>query len=613
MRRSKALLLALLLCLSRVASTAAESPASWTVLVYMVGGDLENGPWAKGLATADVLEMLSVPGIDLWLCTGGAEEWQTGSPIASNQCTIWQVREGELQERLSLGQVSMGDPNTLSAFVGHVQQQRPGSLYGLILWDHGAGPLGGFGRDQKNQDDSLTLGELCQALENVQPLACVGVDACLMASSEVAFALRDRVEYLVASEEKEDSLGWNYATALPAFKSGHTAEQAAAALVEAYRQTHQDAAAGVFTLSAVRCAAMTEVSYATEALFQCALCSLTLGGYPLLSRLWSGLYSVGGINQPRYDLVDHYALGQSLLPYYPEEAQALLDALKQAIVSSFSSVNGLNGLSLYLPMENQAQYQKERSSYSSICDAYNLFLDRYTSFWGASPSVLDTLPAVQVGTQNLEWPLSPQQANLVNSASVLLFHRLDGAYYLLSSENGINLDDEGRLRYAFADKSLWFVGEEKSVLLPLLNIDRQSTTPKGFYSAMLSYADETDVRISAVRLEIALQEDAAAILRVYPLEHTLESGKREADLSRFLEISCIETGYMPAWNESGDLMPFSQWEQTETVLMDGWVQLNRPYTLAWRPYPADWELYALLCFRDVYGNEHVSHLIPVER
>ena len=78
-------------------------------------------------------------------------------------------------------------------------------------------------------------------------------------------------------------------------------------------------------------------------------------------------------------------------------------------------------------------------------------------------------------------------------------------------------------------------------------------------------------------------------------------------------ISCIETGYMPAWNESGDLMPFSQWEQTETVLMDGWVQLNRPYTLAWRPYPADWELYALLCFRDVYGNEHVSHLIPVER
>ena len=612
MRRSKALLLALLLCLSWVASTAAESPASWTVLVYMVGGDLENGPWVKGLATADVREMLSVPGIDLWLCTGGAEEWQNGSPIASNQCTIWQAGNGELQERLSLGQVSMGDPNTLSAFVGYVQQQRPNSRYGLILWDHGAGPLGGFGRDQKNQDDSLTLAELRQALENVRPLACVGVDACLMASSEVAFALRDKVEVLVASEEKEDSLGWDYATALQAFHSGHTAEEAAAALVEAYRQAHQDAA-GVFTLSAVRCAAMTEVSDATEALFQCALRSLTLGGYPLLSKLWSGLYSVGGINQPRYDLVDCYALGQSLLPYYPEEAQALLDALTQAMVSSFSSVDGLNGLSLYLPWENQAQYKKERSAYLSICDAYSLFLERYTGFWGTSAAVLATLPAVQAGAQNLEWQLSPQQAELVSSAGVLLFHRLDDAYYLVSSENGLLLDQEGRLRYTFTDRALWFAGEGKSILLPLLNIDRQSGTPKGSYSAMLSYADETDVRISAVRLEVALQEDTASILRVYPLEQTPQSGKREADLSRFLEISCMETGYVPAFDESCGLMPFSQWMQTEAVLMDGWIPLNKPYTLVWGPYPADWKLYALIRFQDVYGNEHVSQLIPIER
>lgn len=84
----------------------------------------------------------------------------------------------------------------------------------MILWNHGAGPVFGFGVDE-NYNDLLTLPEMQSALENSvgqsgQKLEWIGFDACLMSSLEVADVFSDYSNYLISSQETEPGWGWNY-------------------------------------------------------------------------------------------------------------------------------------------------------------------------------------------------------------------------------------------------------------------------------------------------------------------------------------------------------------------------------------------------------------------
>ena len=58
----------------------------------------------------------------------------------------------------------MGDPDTLTDFINYASQTFPARHYGLVLWNHGAGPIGGYGSDSYFEGDSLLLPELRQAV-----------------------------------------------------------------------------------------------------------------------------------------------------------------------------------------------------------------------------------------------------------------------------------------------------------------------------------------------------------------------------------------------------------------------------------------------------------------
>ena len=129
-----------------------------TLMVYMVGSDLE----AKvGAATADLEEMAN-SGIDLSkhnvvVYAGGTPGWH--NEVADPQKnTVLRLTESGFTEVASFPNVSMGDSRCLTEFLSYAAENYPAERYALILWDHGNGPVMGYGKDIRHQGDGLLAG-----------------------------------------------------------------------------------------------------------------------------------------------------------------------------------------------------------------------------------------------------------------------------------------------------------------------------------------------------------------------------------------------------------------------------------------------------------------------
>ena len=183
-----------------------------TILVFMNGSDLETD---DGMATADLTEMASAVASDqvnIVIETLGTTSWQT-SGISGETAERFQLKNGSLtQLQTGLGKVSPYDPETLTDFIQYGTSNFPADRYFLILWDHGGGPVYGYGYDLwSEEEEALTASELKTALKNADVhFDMIGFDACIMGCLEISSAVEDHADYLVASEDFESGFGWEY-------------------------------------------------------------------------------------------------------------------------------------------------------------------------------------------------------------------------------------------------------------------------------------------------------------------------------------------------------------------------------------------------------------------
>ncbi|MGV8122091.1 MAG: clostripain-related cysteine peptidase [Candidatus Xenobiia bacterium LiM19] len=116
-----------------------------------------------------------------------------------------------------MGAIDMADPDTLADFVSWGVKNFPAEHYALIISDHGFGWEGAIEDD--SHENIMTTPGINKGLEKAEKetgvkLDVLGFDACLMGSTEVAYELRDRAEFMVASEESEGAAGWSYTKVL---------------------------------------------------------------------------------------------------------------------------------------------------------------------------------------------------------------------------------------------------------------------------------------------------------------------------------------------------------------------------------------------------------------
>lgn len=105
----------------------------------------------------------------------------------------------------------------------------PANNYGLILWSHGTGWLppnnqnskGGrtFGNDDDIEMDIKTLGQLIDSRFNF-----LIFDACYMSCIEVCYELKDKIDYIIASQTEILSAGFPYDRVIKNLNTGSKAE-----------------------------------------------------------------------------------------------------------------------------------------------------------------------------------------------------------------------------------------------------------------------------------------------------------------------------------------------------------------------------------------------------
>ena len=178
----------------------------------------------------------------------------------------------------------------------------PSKKYDLVLWSHGTGWLRddgrnieqySFGLDETNPSNCskrhIYIEELASVLEGLpmQPHRLM-FDACFMQCIEVAYALRNSADWIIASPAELPAAGAPYDYLVPLlFKSSTGIQELLDVYVSSYKNTDMGA-----VLSAVRCDVLEELADVTAAVVKERFMRGAVSGYyGLLAYLPNGRFT----------------------------------------------------------------------------------------------------------------------------------------------------------------------------------------------------------------------------------------------------------------------------------------------------------------------------------
>lgn len=293
-----------------------------------------------------------------------------------------------------IGEVDMGNPQTLVDFVTWSIQNYPAKKYALIMSDHGGGWTGGF--SDLYSDSSLTFTQIVDSISQVQSnmggqkFEIVGFDACLMGMLEVYGSLYPYTNYMVASEEVIPATGWSYAAWLGRLAQDPTVDgrSVSDAIVSTY--IVEDAALtgrasadeiseieSETTLSAIDSSRMPEVISATNQLI--TTLSVIDQTWVAQGREYSkSYYSIFGedVPSPFIDLINFAeVMSTTNDPAIQQATEQLKAAMADAVVAEKHGygMEGSGGMSFYFPISDiytLTEYEQPSPLYANNADKF---------------------------------------------------------------------------------------------------------------------------------------------------------------------------------------------------------------------------------------------------
>lgn len=345
-----------------------------TVFVYMNGSDLES---EDGEATEDLCEMLAAnisSQVNVLVETIGTKSWSKRLGIASDHTQRYKVEAGNLMlVDDSLGQLDCTSPDTLADFISWGAENYPANRYILIFWDHGAGPVYGFGYDEHQSEDSvLTIDEIQTAIrQSGIYFDIIGMDSCIMSSLELCCAMYNYCDYMILSEDFESGYGWSYTGWLNALSenSSISSEELGKIIVDDMIADNEENGEGASTLALidesymkVLYTAWADFAYANEPALLGENYSMHVRGgrraHPVLRK--KGLFDFLFDEDGDYSMSDYYitnimAVAQNI---ESKEAEALAAAVNLSICyfNCTDDEVGMTGLSVTLPYGDSEFY-----------------------------------------------------------------------------------------------------------------------------------------------------------------------------------------------------------------------------------------------------------------
>jgi hypothetical protein len=207
-----------------------STDGSWTVLVYLnADNDLEpygilNMNQMETVGSTDklkiVVQMDRHPNYSSadgnWT---GCKRFLVTKDTQNSEVTVSGPINSTVLE--DMGEVDMGNPNTLRDFIRWGQTNYPADNYCLVIWNHGSGwrsaktfAMTTVPRNVSFDDTSgtsINTADLPSGLAgSPEPINLIAMDASLMQMVEVAYELRNSAPLLVASEESPPGDGYPY-------------------------------------------------------------------------------------------------------------------------------------------------------------------------------------------------------------------------------------------------------------------------------------------------------------------------------------------------------------------------------------------------------------------
>ncbi|MBR4456243.1 MAG: hypothetical protein IKS32_08460 [Solobacterium sp.] len=231
--------------------------ANYTIMLYIAGSNLES---ELANATHNLVQILeskfSDSNIRFLVLTGGSKKWHMPAKYLASaneefdpawigtNTTLWELFSNDYrgkeryrgkmvelseQTKMVIGEdtvLNTCDPATLKKFINWGVDYAPAEKYGLILWDHGSGPKGGFASDDfektfpEGSPEEMLVNLIADALndndlykkgeEGSRKFEFLDFDTCLMGSVETTLAFADYTRAFIASPELEPGTGQDY-------------------------------------------------------------------------------------------------------------------------------------------------------------------------------------------------------------------------------------------------------------------------------------------------------------------------------------------------------------------------------------------------------------------
>lgn len=223
-----------------------EKGGTWTILVHM---GAENNLYRFGLE--DRAELVKgLQGVD------GVQALVLFDGIKDGDSTVYLIdKNGEKQVSAPFipanKEIDSGDVKVATSFAQWAAKAYPADHTFLGYWDHGSGLFmngqatitkGIVWDDKGSHMTTADMGAVTAGFKQAagKNLAVLAFDACLMAHGEMAYQVRNSVDYMVASEELEPGKGWDYTGwGKQLAASNRTPAAVSSALVDAYHASYQ--------------------------------------------------------------------------------------------------------------------------------------------------------------------------------------------------------------------------------------------------------------------------------------------------------------------------------------------------------------------------------------
>lgn len=451
----------------------AEGAKSITLMLYLCGSDLESN---NGCAVSDINDILKAnptKNVTIVMETGGSTSWH-GYSIPERKLGRYVIKGGKIKKVGEKPLASMGDPNTLADFISWAAKTYPADRYMIDFWDHGSGSVTGICYDEHFQDpaykgkqDTLLNFELRDAFSQAGvQFDTIIFDTCLSATVEIADALKDFGNYMLASEEVVLSgcIGYTKMVNLLESNPAIPSTQFGKTICDAYMQNlrrYEYLDNG--TMSFIDLSKISHVVGAWKAMAaRMTEKTQDVRSFRSLVRENAKAIKYGSHSEREgyTNLVDLGDLAQRTAREAPNEANSLKSAIKNAVVyeAHGAAKKESTGLAVYYPVG----FNGDTDLYAENVDnrPYLQYLDAILDDWDAPSWVHQTT----TGKTKAFTPVKRNDYKL--EYGVKLLQKDDNAYFALDVKSGLDIVDTVAFNlYMYDDESkeLWNLGSDNQI------------------------------------------------------------------------------------------------------------------------------------------------------